>query len=212
MNKLALKSIIPLAVLNHINLELTRIKEDNNIRLNAEFNQLISDNIKDQPAPFIYERIGQRFMHYFIDEMQDTSVLQWQNIIPLIDNALAQENSNLLLVGDGKQAIYRWRGGKAEQFIVLGSDDENPFHIPKEIKTLETNYRSYTEVIDFNNQFFQHTSNFLQNENYKQLFIEGNKQLKTAKEGGFVSLSFLEKEEEKEDEVVKYPKESFRKH
>ncbi|WBX76956.1 UvrD-helicase domain-containing protein [Tenacibaculum ovolyticum] len=206
MNKLALKSIIPLAVLNHINLELTRIKEDNNIRLNAEFNQLISDNIKDQPAPFIYERIGQRFMHYFIDEMQDTSVLQWKNIIPLIDNALAQENSNLLLVGDGKQAIYRWRGGKAEQFISLGSADDNPFHVPKEIKTLETNYRSYTEVIDFNNQFFQHTSNFLQNENYKQLFIEGNKQLKTVKEGGFVSLSFLDKEDEKENEVLKYPK------
>jgi len=206
MNKLALKSVIPLAVLNYVNLELTTIKEDNNIRLNAEFNQLISDNIKDQPAPFIYERIGQRFMHYFIDEMQDTSVLQWRNIVPLIDNALAQENSNLLLVGDGKQAIYRWRGGKAEQFISLGSDIENPFHIPKEIKTLETNYRSYSEVIDFNNQFFQHTSNFLHNENYKQLFIEGNKQLTTTKEGGFVSFSFLDKEEEKEDEVLKYPK------
>ncbi|WP_299155811.1 UvrD-helicase domain-containing protein [uncultured Tenacibaculum sp.] len=205
MNKLVLKSIIPLAVLNYINIELTEIKEENNLRLNAEFNQLISDNIKDQPAPFIYERIGQRFMHYFIDEMQDTSVLQWQNLIPLIDNALSQENANLLLVGDGKQAIYRWRGGKAEQFINLGSEVENPFYIPKEIKTLETNYRSFSEVINFNNSFFQHTANFLQNENYKQLFIEGNKQIVNAKKGGVVSISFLEKEEEKEDELVKYP-------
>ena len=209
MNKLALKSIIPLAVLNHINQELENIKEENNLRLNAEFNQLISDNIKDQPAPFIYERIGQRFMHYFIDEMQDTSELQWQNLIPLIDNALAQENSNLLLVGDGKQAIYRWRGGKAEQFINLGSDEENssnPFFIDKEIKELETNFRSFSEVIDFNNQFFQHTSNFIQNESYKKLFIDGNKQKENAKKGGCVSLSFLEKEAEKEDEVLKYPK------
>ena len=206
MNKLALKSIIPLAVLNHINLELTEIKEENNLRLNAEFNQLISDNIKNQPAPFIYERIGQRFMHYFIDEMQDTSVLQWQNLIPLIDNALAQENSNLLLVGDGKQAIYRWRGGKAEQFIDLGSGEENPFHIPKKKETLATNFRSYSEIIDFNNSFFQHTANFLQNENYSQLFIDGNKQLENSKKGGFVSLSFLEKEEDKEDEILKYPK------
>ena len=206
MNRLALKSIIPLAVLNYINLELSTIKEENNIRLNAEFNQLISDNIKDQPAPFIYERIGQRFMYYFIDEMQDTSVLQWQNIIPLIDNALAQENSNLLLVGDGKQAIYRWRGGKAEQFISLGSGVENPFHVKKKINTLETNFRSYSEVIEFNNQFFQHTSNFLQNEDYKQLFIDGNKQFTTDKKGGYVTLSFLDKEDEKEDEVLKYPK------
>ncbi len=206
MNKLALKSIIPLAVLNNINQELTHLKEENNLRLNAEFNQLISDNIKDQPAPFIYERIGQRFMHYFIDEMQDTSTLQWQNLIPLIDNALAQENSNLLLVGDGKQAIYRWRGGKSEQFIGLGSEKENPFQISKEVKTLETNFRSYAEVINFNNQFFQHTANFLQNESYKQLFIDGNKQLENSKKGGCVSLTFLEKEDEKEDEQIKYPK------
>ena len=206
LHKLALKSILPLAVLNHINSELETIKEENNIRLNAEFNQLISDNIKDQPAPFIYERIGQRFQHYFIDEMQDTSELQWQNLIPLIDNALAQENSNLLLVGDGKQAIYRWRGGKAEQFIELGSPVKNPFHIKKEIKNLETNYRSYSEIIKFNNSFFQHTANFLQNESYKNIFIEGNKQFENNKKGGFVSLTFLEKEEEKEEEKQKYPK------
>ncbi|WP_420551793.1 UvrD-helicase domain-containing protein [Tenacibaculum aiptasiae] len=206
LNKLVLKSIIPLAVLNYINLELTEIKEENNLRLNAEFNQLISDNIKDQPVPFIYERIGQRFMHYFIDEMQDTSVLQWQNLIPLINNALSQENASLLLVGDGKQAIYRWRGGKAEQFINLGSEKGNPFYIPKEVKTLERNYRSFSEVVNFNNSFFQHTANFLQNEYYKQLFIEGNKQEENSKKGGFVSISFLEKEEEKENEQTKYPK------
>jgi len=209
LNKLALKSVIPLAVLHHINVELTHIKEENNIRLNAEFNQLISDNIREQPAPFIYERIGQKFMHYFIDEMQDTSVLQWQNLIPLIDNALAQENSNLLLVGDGKQAIYRWRGGKAEQFIGLGSAEEggtNPFHIVKEVKDLATNYRSFSEVIDFNNHFFQHCATFLQNPAYKKLFIDGNQQKTTDKKGGFVSLSFLDKEEELEGEQLKYPK------
>ncbi len=205
LNKLALKNIIPLAVLNNINIELEQIKEENNIRLNAEFNQLISDNIKEQPAPFIYERIGQRFQHYFIDEMQDTSELQWKNLIPLIDNALAQENSNLLLVGDGKQAIYRWRGGKAEQFIELGSPVKNPFPVKKEIKNLETNYRSYSEVINFNNSFFQHTSNFIQNESYKNLFLEGNKQFETSKKGGFVSLTFLEKEEDKQVEKLKYP-------
>ncbi|QNM85215.1 UvrD-helicase domain-containing protein [Polaribacter pectinis] len=206
LNKITLKSIIPLAVLNNINSELNTIKEDNNIRLNAEFNQLISDNIKDQPAPFIYERIGQRFQNYFIDEMQDTSVLQWQNLIPLIDNALAQENSKLLLVGDGKQAIYRWRGGKAEQFISLGSDKENPFHIEKKVDNLPVNFRSYSEVINFNNSFFQHASNFLQNESYKKLFFDGNTQLENAKKGGYVSISFLDKEEEKEDEKIKYPK------
>jgi ATP-dependent exoDNAse (exonuclease V) beta subunit len=206
LNKLALKNLIPLAVLNNINQELEAIKEEGNIRLNAEFNQLISDNIKEQPAPFIYERIGQRFQHFFIDEMQDTSVLQWQNLFPLIDNALAQEKSNLLLVGDGKQAIYRWRGGKAEQFIELGSRVTNPFQVDKKLETLETNFRSYSEIINFNNSFFQHVANFLQNESYSNLYVDGNKQLENSKKGGYISLSFLEKEEEKEDDKIKYPK------
>lgn len=206
---LALKSVIPLAVLNNINTELNTIKEENNIRLNAEFNQLIANNIKNQPTPFIYERIGQRFMHYFIDEMQDTSTLQWKNLIPLIDNALAQENSSLLLVGDGKQAIYRWRGGKAEQFINLGStsdNSENPFQIEKRVQTLETNFRSFSEIINFNNSFFKHISSFLQNESYKQLFVEGNNQLENSKKGGCVSISFLDKEDDKDEESIKYPK------
>ncbi len=214
LNKLALKSLIPLAVLTKINSELTNIKEESNTRLISEFNQLISENIKGQPAPFIYERIGQKFMHYFIDEMQDTSVLQWQNLIPLIDNALSQEKSNLLLVGDGKQAIYRWRGGKAEQFISLGSGSiassgSNPFQIKKEVKELETNYRSYSEIIQFNNQFFQYASNNLQNDTYKRLFLEGNNQLETNKKGGFVSLDFLENEELKEENDLKYAKRIF---
>lgn len=211
LNQLVLKSIIPLAVLTKINSELSTIKEENNIRLISEFNQLISNNIKEEPAPFIYERIGQKFMHYFIDEMQDTSVLQWQNLIPLIDNALSQENSNLLLVGDGKQAIYRWRGGKAEQFIKLGSENQNdkranPFQTHKEIKGLDTNYRSYSEIIAFNNSFFQFVSSYFKNPMYQQLFVEGNTQKSTKKIGGFVSIDFLEKETDKEENELKYAK------
>lgn len=208
-SRLVLRSIIPLAVLNHINQELSEIKEENNLRLNAEFNQLISDHIQDQPAPYIYERIGQKFTHYFIDEMQDTSVLQWKNLIPLIDNSLSQENTSLLLVGDGKQAIYRWRGGKAEQFISLGSDKEesdNPFLIPKDVRELEVNYRSYSEIIGFNNSFFEHTSQFIQNSSYKELFLDKSYQQENDHKGGFVSVSFLEKEENKQDDQLKYPK------
>jgi ATP-dependent exoDNAse (exonuclease V) beta subunit len=209
LSKILLKSIIPLTVLNNINQQLNEIKEENNIRLNIEFNQLISEHIQEQPAPFIYERIGQKFMHYFIDEMQDTSVLQWTNLIPLIENSLSQENTSLLLVGDGKQAIYRWRGGKAEQFIGLGSEaeeSENPFFIPKTVKELETNFRSYSEIVQFNNSFFQHVSGFVQNASYKELFADRSHQKENENKGGFVSLSFLEKEEEKEDELLKYAK------
>ncbi|MFY0603938.1 MAG: UvrD-helicase domain-containing protein [Flavobacteriaceae bacterium] len=212
LNKLTHKSIVPLAVLNQIYAALQTIKEENNIQLNAEFNQLISKNIKEQPAPYIYERMGQKFHHYFIDEMQDTSQLQWQNLIPLIENALSQEGTGLLLVGDGKQAIYRWRGGKAEQFIELGSEEQkktNPFFLTKRINKLEYNYRSYSEIIDFNNSFFKHCASYMQNALYKDLYLEKSHQKENKNKGGYVQISFIEKIENKEENDIKYAKQVF---
>lgn len=194
LDNLLLKSIVPLAVLNAINKILEEIKQEKNIRLNAEFNKVVSDKIKGEPAPFIYERIGEKFKHYFIDEMQDTSVLQWQNLIPLIDNALSQEQTSLLLVGDAKQAIYRWRGGKPEQFIDLSLEKEsNPFQIKKTLSNLDTNYRSYSEIIKFNNGFFTHIAKVLKKPIYQELYKMGNQQNINSKIGGYVNLSFIEK-------------------
>jgi ATP-dependent exoDNAse (exonuclease V) beta subunit len=114
--------------------ELAKIQEEQNVLSISEFNAIIYREIQNQPAPFIYERLGERYRHFFIDEFQDTSEMQWQNLIPLIDNALAGqddygEKGTLMIVGDPKQSIYRWRGGKAEQFIEL-SKDNNPFANP----------------------------------------------------------------------------------
>ena len=215
LNNLVLKSLIPLAVLKQINSSLQEIKDQNNIRLISEFNQLISDKIKDEPAPFIYERIGEKFKYYFIDEMQDTSQFQWQNLIPLIENALVSESisgdkGSLMLVGDAKQAIYRWRGGKAEQFIDLYQEEkQDPFSISKEVKNLDTNYRSCAEIIEFNNQFFTHISDFLGSESYKELYINGNHQEKTEKNGGYVQLSFVEIEKADKEKALAFPKQVF---
>lgn len=215
LNNLIVESLIPLAVLNYINIALREIKTENNILLNAEFNQLISDTIKNEPAPFIYERIGEKFRYYFIDEMQDTSELQWQNLIPLIDNAVSSQNElgeqgKLLLVGDAKQSIYRWRGGKAEQFIALSSKENNknsnPFYVEKTLYELDTNYRSYSEIISFNNGFFKHISQFLTNSNYQKLFFEGNNQKTNSNKRGFVQLSFVEKQENDEEIELRFPK------
>lgn len=124
-----LQNINPLSLLNAINLEYKRIQEEQNVLSISDFNKIIFEKIQDQPTPFIYERLGEKYRHYFIDEFQDTSEMQWQNLIPLIDNALASEENNvkgtLMLVGDPKQSIYRWRGGKAEQFIGLSKEDSD---------------------------------------------------------------------------------------
>lgn len=210
---LVLKNLIPLAALKYVNTSLEELKNRNNIRLNAEFNQLISNQIKDEPAPFIYERLGEKFRYYFIDEMQDTSALQWQNLTPLIENALVsetidQQSGSLLLVGDAKQSIYRWRGGKAEQFIDLSDESiDSPFSIQKSVSNLDTNYRSYSEVVQFNNSFFSYISSFFKNEQYQALYKEGNDQLENSKKGGYVSLSFIPPKDE-EGEVL-YPEKVY---
>jgi ATP-dependent exoDNAse (exonuclease V) beta subunit len=130
--------------------------------------------------------------------------MQWQNLIPLIDNALSSEDLNgergsLLLVGDPKQSIYRWRGGKAEQFIEL-SKDKNPFANPdKKLFSLERNYRSYSQIIEFNNDFFKFLSNEFENENYKDLYANHSHQKTNDKNGGYVTISFLPKNEKNAD-------------
>ena len=144
--KAFLKNITPLSLLNTVSNELAKIQEEQNVLSISEFNAIIHREIQNQPAPFIYERLGERYRHFFIDEFQDTSEMQWQNLIPLIDNATSSEidgeKGTLMIVGDPKQSIYRWRGGKAEQFIEL-SKDQNPFNNPEKVlEHLDKNYRS----------------------------------------------------------------------
>lgn len=206
------KNVTPLSVLNAINMELNALKAEQNKMLISEFNSIISKEIKDQPTPFIYERIGEKFNHYFIDEFQDTSKMQWENLIPLIENALASQNGSAMIVGDAKQAIYRWRGGKAEQFIDLFDQKTQPFHCKQEVKTLEENYRSYKDIVDFNNGFFKFVSHqVFTAEAYKTLY-ENAHQNSTKTETGYVSLNFLEieKDEDRDEVFSQYTLEAIR--
>ena len=185
------KNLLPLTVLNAIQKEVKTLQTERDQLSISEFNTIISNEIRDQPAPFIYERLGEKYRHYFIDEFQDTSETQWKNLIPLVENALSSEKGSLFIVGDAKQAIYRWRGGKAEQFLSLVNGEENPFVSKPSIENLPSNYRSHEEIVKFNNAFFTATSSYLNNHNYQALFENGNKQTSNTKKGGYVQLNFL---------------------
>ncbi len=193
--KAFLKNLTPLSVLNTVNQELLKIQQDQNIVSISEFNNIIHKEIKEQPAPFIYEKLGDKYSHFFIDEFQDTSQLQWENLFPLIDNALAGEDKfgepgSLMIVGDPKQSIYRWRGGKAEQFIAL-AQGESPFSNPeKSTRNLDTNYRSYSEVIGFNNELFTFLSDEFSQEEYKKIYRESSQKTNN-NQGGYVNVSFI---------------------
>jgi ATP-dependent exoDNAse (exonuclease V) beta subunit len=113
--------------------------------------QLLREFVKDSDTPFIYEKMGNRYDHFLIDEFQDTSVVQWHNFKPLISNSLAQGNF-CMVVGDVKQSIYRWRNGDWRILSEGIHKDFNDYNI--EEKFLNTNYRSHPLIVSFNNTFF----------------------------------------------------------
>lgn len=200
------KSLPTFSLINAIRSRSEAIQKEQNTMLISAFNKLISQTINEQPAPFIYERLGIKFQHYFIDEFQDTSQLQWQNLIPLIAHSLEGLShtgvGSLLLVGDAKQSIYRWRGGRAEQFISL-SKKNSPFSTKINSLDLTKNFRSFSEVVRFNNSFFQFISTLFSDENHQQLYANGSQQEVNSKNGGYVSLDFIEAENA-EEEKQKY--------
>jgi len=204
---LILQNVNALSLINAIYVEYLNIQTEKNILPISEFNTRINNEIKNQPAPFIYERLGEKYRHYFIDEFQDTSQMQWNNLIPLIENALSQSaddqlSGSLLLVGDAKQSIYRWRGGDPDQFIGL-YEKFNPFpSVDKTVRTLDTNYRSYDEIISFNNTFFSFVASTFTSSLHNQLYETGNSQKTTSKQGGYVSIEFLDPKSEDDKNTV----------
>lgn len=210
--KQVLKNLNSLSLLNAISREVELLKQERDILLISDFNKKISESVKNQPVPFIYERLGERYQNYFIDEFQDTSELQWNNLIPLISNSLSSYSStgklgSLHLVGDAKQSIYRWRGGKAEQFIDLSKEQEgvynNPFSVLKIVENLPSNWRSKAEVVNFNNEFFAHAASYIETPEYEDLFLNAAQKVEK-KEGGYVQIDFIEAENAEEKDEI-YP-------
>ena len=159
-----LKNFYNMAMLQYMAKSLDSIKKNEQLIRISEFNKLISDLVKNEDAPFIYERLGTRFQHFLLDEFQDTSRLQWLNMVPLVHESISNENINLI-VGDPKQSIYRFKNGVAEQFVALPkiynpekdisiSQKSNYFDQMGSVTSLDDNWRSSPTIVDFNNSFF----------------------------------------------------------
>ena len=139
------------ALLSDLYAQVQRLCDEQNMMLLSETKYLLAEFIGHNDAPFIYEKVGNRFERFMIDEFQDTSVREWENFLPLLQNAMAQsEETSVLIVGDIKQSIYRWRGGDwrilhegARRALGEGNT---------EVKMLEENWRSLPVVVGFNNR------------------------------------------------------------
>jgi ATP-dependent exoDNAse (exonuclease V) beta subunit len=200
-----------------IRLEFDKLASEEEIVHISEFNKLLNAVMGDFSVPFVYERMGEHFRHVFVDEFQDTSILQWQNLLPLIDNGLANGNMSMV-VGDGKQSIYRFRSGEVEQIInlpeiyALPQDEREAAFRQFErnlkdnfaFKNLDTNYRSFAQVVDFNNAFFEYAFHQLSPELQKVYVAEkpGTEegvnifQKKAKTDEGLVQVELYEPEEQ----------------
>lgn len=196
-----LNNIYSISLINEVKKIIEVFKKQENILFISEFNEKISEVVVNEPVPYIYEKIGERYNHFLVDEFQDTSVLQWQNLLPLIDNSLSEGNYNLV-VGDGKQSIYRWRGGIAEQFNALPylptitdtplkNNWENNLVNYSSVKELKKNFRSHVNIVDFNNRFFSFVSSKLDAE---QISIYENAEQTPLDnlQGGLVTIDLIE--------------------
>ncbi len=203
-----LKLIHTLGILTDISDKLREYTEDQNIFLISDAAQLIQVIVKGNESPFIYEKTGNIYKHFMIDEFQDTSKIQWHNFKPLIGNSLAQGSKNLV-VGDVKQSIYRWRNSDWE---ILSDQIQNEFiqYNPK-TEVLKTNWRSKKNIIDFNNAIFSRSSQILQQQfnaeysesddnPYEVKITDAYKDVhqmasNNGKEGGYINHTFLNEKE-----------------
>jgi ATP-dependent exoDNAse (exonuclease V) beta subunit len=140
-----------LGILSDVAGHIAAYRKEKNIMLIADTTELLSRIIDGSDTPFVYEKTGTRVDHYMIDEFQDTSDMQWNNFRPLVGESLAHSYANLI-VGDVKQSIYRFRNSNWQLLDEQVKRDFRPGEVKEE--TLTDNWRSFRQVVCFNNAFF----------------------------------------------------------
>ena len=166
---LTLRHLNKLRLLGSIEQKVREMNGETNRFLLSDTQTLLHALMEDSDAPFIFEKIGTQIRHVMIDEFQDTSTVQWRNFKILLNECLSHSDSSGLIVGDVKQSIYRWRSGDWR----LLNDIEEEFgdrQAPIKAKTLDTNFRSSRNIIEFNNAFF----NLAAEEEQTSLIENGN--------------------------------------
>ena len=129
--------------------EFDALSAEKNVLCLDESNTLLRKIIGGSDAPFVYEKLGVRYEHFLLDEFQDTSHIQWDNFLPLLQESESKTGGNLI-VGDVKQSIYRWRDS---DWQLLGSEVLRAFP-GADVEPLDGNWRSTRTVVAFNNRFF----------------------------------------------------------
>lgn len=197
------RNVFMLGLLGEISRYLTKFRKENELILLSDTNDLLRKIINNEDTPFVYERVGIWLNHFLIDEFQDTSKAQWENMKPLLYNSCAEGCDNLI-IGDEKQCIYRFRNADP---TLLRNEVGRHFTVKQNDKGKSINWRSTPRVVEFNNDFFSKIAPMLgagaEYGNVVQALPKG----KQYKNNGYVEVQFIEgkssnEEAGKFDEVV----------
>jgi len=170
-----LKKIFLLGIVEDLKKKLTAYRDENSMLFISDTPKFLAKVISEEETPFVYEKSGIRYHHFLVDEVQDTSDLQWKNIKPLILHALSSGHFGMV-VGDAKQSIYRWRGGNMNLLESQIEKDLSGFRSIISKDNLGTNYRSRKTIVDFNNSFFTGVPSVIN----QHLEMEGEKMMDKA--------------------------------
>ena len=164
-------------ILSDVDIHMRDIIKERNIMLLSDTTDLLNKVIKGTDTPFIYEKVGVNIHHYMIDEFQDTSHAQWENFLPLLKESISKGGHNLI-VGDVKQSIYRWRNSDWTMLNGLPESEELFMRNGAEKETMDVNWRSAPNVVNFNNEFFTHAVDILLNSKISEYssYIDGLKE------------------------------------
>lgn len=201
---IVLQNLYVFGLVADISRKLKEYKDENNLMLLADAPKFLNGVIQDSDTPFIYEKVGSFYKNYLIDEFQDTSSMQWKNFLPLLTNSLDQGYTSLV-VGDVKQAIYRWRGGDLK--LLQQEIEKNIGSNRILVNELTSNFRSASNVVEFNNQVFGHASSIVTLTTGGSISTEAYRDVRqtaSREDEGFVSVSFL-----KDDEELKWKDQSL---
>ncbi len=190
--ELALNNFYAFGLLTDISRKMSEYKRENNVMLLADAPQFLHGIIQHSDTPFIYEKTGSFYRNFLIDEFQDTSGLQWKNFQPLLANGLDSGYPSLI-VGDVKQAIYRWRGG--DQSLLQNSIEQEIGEARTEIKLLDRNFRSAREIVSFNNALFKSAGTISSKGDFELLALRDEyydvEQQPVRSSQGFVQVNFF---------------------
>lgn len=182
--------------------KLKKYRDDNNVLLISDINNLLLNVISGEGSPFVYEKIGSFYRNFLIDEFQDTSTFQWQNFFPLIENSLSESNRSMI-VGDVKQSIYRWRNGNMKLLLEDVKNSLAGFNEEISEESLRVNYRSRKRIVDFNNRFFEKASVVCAantEEEYskiiKKAYEDISQESADNSDAGYINIKFYKNDEE----------------